>query len=235
MILTLAAAPRKPGAARLLVAVFAAYSGLYAARNLPVSSVLLVLIAAPLLSQAIAHAGVRQELAPALRGCFSRLDSFSSRMASMQSGFRGRLWPAAAVLLGLWVCLQHGTLGSRQLMDAKFDAQHFPVQAVEVLAQRGIREPILAPDYWGGYLIYRLYPQNKVVVDDRHDLYGEHFLKQYLKVIRIEPGWDQVLDEKRVNWILVPVGSSLANLLQETPPWKTIHSDNTAMLFHRGT
>ena len=73
--------------------------------------------------------------------------------------------------------------------------------------QRGIHEPIFAPDSWGGYLIYRLYPQNKVFVDDRHDLYGEEFLKDYLKAIRLTPDWNGFLGEKRVNWALLPAES----------------------------
>ncbi len=44
-------------------------------------------------------------------------------------------------------------------------------------------------------MIYRLYPQTKVMVDDRHDLYGEQFFKQYLKMVQIEPQWEQVLNE----------------------------------------
>ena len=51
-----------------------------------------------------------------------------------------------------------------------------------MIAQRDIREPIFCPDLWGGYLIYRLYPQTEVLVDDRHDLYGDQFFKDYLKV-----------------------------------------------------
>ncbi len=232
-IVALAIAPKKPPLSHLFVIIFAAYSGLYAARNLPVSSILLTLIVAPLLSQAIVEAHTNPQLPLRLRAFFSRCESFTSRMGGMELRFRGHLWPVAAGMLGLLVCLQHGKLGSRQLMDARFDAKRFPVQAAEVIVQRGIDEPIFTPDSWGGYLIYRLYPQTKVLVDDRHDLYGEQFLKYYLKVIRVAPDWDKVLNEKQVGWVLVPAGSSLANMLRETPQWKVIHEDGTAVLFQR--
>ena len=118
-------------------------------------------------------------------------------------------------------------------MDAQFDAKRFPVQAVEVIAQRGIKEPIFAPDYWGGYLIYRFFPEPKVFVDDRHDLYGQRFLKDYLKVINVQPDWEKFLNERQVHWVLVPAGSSLANILKETPSWKVTYEDNTAVLFQK--
>ena len=56
-------------------------------------------------------------------------------------------------------------------------------------------------------------------MDDRHDLYGEEFLKNYLKAVRVTPDWDSFLNDKRVNWVLVPAGSSLANMLEMTSQW----------------
>ncbi|HEY2860696.1 MAG TPA: hypothetical protein VGJ21_19925, partial [Terracidiphilus sp.] len=81
--------------------------------------------------------------------------------------------------------------------------------------------------------IYRLYPQNKVFVDDRHDLYGEQFLKDYLKTIRLTPGWKGFLDDRHVRWVLLPAGSSLANMLELTSQWTVIYRDETAVLFSR--
>jgi hypothetical protein len=232
-IVAVAIAPKKPQLSRLFVIIFAAYSGLYASRNLPVSSILLTLIVAPLLSQTVAEARTNPGLSLWLRAFFSRCESFTSRMGSMELRFRGHIWPVVAVILGLFLCLQHGRLGSHQFMDARFDAKRFPVQAAEVIAQRGIAEPIFAPDSWGGYLIYQLYPQTRVFVDDRHDLYSAPFLKDYLKVIRVAPGWNAVLNEKHVDWALVPAGSSLANILRETPQWTVTYDDSVAILFHR--
>jgi len=232
-IVALAVAPKKLQLSHLFVIIFAAFSGLYASRNLPVSSILLTLIVAPSLSQTVAEARTNPEISPWLRAFFSRCESFTSRMGSMDLRLRGHIWPVAALILGLLVCVQHGRLGSHQFMDARFDAKRFPVQAAEVIAQRGIAEPIFAPDSWGGYLIYRLYPQTRVFVDDRHDLYGAQFLKDYLKVIRVAPDWDKVLNEKRVDWVLVPAGSSLANILRETSQWTVTYEDSTAVLFHR--
>ncbi len=232
-MLTLAINRRPPRSSHLLVVLFAAYAGLYASRNIPIASILLALVIAPLLSQVIAELAGRNEISSRLRQCLSRLQSFSERVGSMEIQFRGHLWPAVALLLGCWVCLHHGRLGSRQLMDAQFDAKRFPVQAAEVLVQQQVHEPVFSPDLWGGYLIYRLYPHLKVVVDDRHDLYGEEFLKDYLKTVRVEPGWDKLLNENHVNWILIPVGSPLSSILKGKPAWKIVHEDEVAILFYR--
>ncbi|MGB0012042.1 MAG: hypothetical protein WBQ03_10575, partial [Candidatus Sulfotelmatobacter sp.] len=81
------------------------------------------------------------------------------------------------------------------------------------------------------YLIYRLYPQVKVAVDDRHDLYGEQFLKTYLKMMHVEPGWQNFLQRYPVQYVLVPKDSALASILAETPHWQPIYSDDVAVVF----
>ena len=227
---------RKPPLAQVLVLLFAIYSGLYSSRNVPVSSLLLTLVVVPLLTQAVAAGGrANSGLSSSLQALFSRWNAFGLRRGGMELNLRGHAWPLVAAIAGLLACSQGGRLGSHQWMDAHFDAKRFPVEASEVIAQRGIREPIFAPDFWGGYLIYRLYPQTRVFVDDRHDFYGEEFLKNYLKAIRLAPDWDSFLNDKRVNWALLPAGSSLANMLELTSQWRVVYRDGTGVLLERTT
>jgi hypothetical protein len=232
-MVALAVARKKPSLSQLFVLLFATYSGLYASRSLPVSCLLITLIVTPLWTQAITDAGSNPNLSLRLRAFLSRWQSLAARSRRIEFGFRGHLWPVAAVLFGLLVWVRPGGSGSGRWMNAHFDPGHLPVLATEAIAGRGIREPIFAPDSWGGYLIYRLYPQNKVFVDDRHDFYGEEFLKDYLKAIRLTPDWDVFLKEKKVNLALLPAGSALANMLQETSQWKVVYQDGTAVLLER--
>jgi hypothetical protein len=232
-IAALASARRKVPLTQLLVILLAAYSGLYASRNLPVASMLLTLIVAPLLSETVAKGAENSKIASWLRALFSRLQNFGLRMEKLELHLQGHVWMVLVFVVGLWACMHGGKIGSSQLISAYFDDKRFPVEAAAVIADREIREPIFCPDQWGGYLIYRLYPQIKVLVDDRHDLYGDQFFKNYLKVIFIQQGWEKVLDEERANWVLVEKDSSLGTILGQTPRWKLVHGDGTAVLFQR--
>jgi hypothetical protein len=229
----LAVVPRKPRLSDLLITVFAGYSGLYASRNLPVSSLLLTVIVSPFLSSSLQEASANPNLPARTRAVFSRCRSLAARIDKTEVRFRGHLWPVVAVLFGAAVCLPDGRLGAGRLMNAHFDGQRFPVEAVEFIVQREVRPPILAPDYWGGYLVYRLYPRNQVFVDDRHDFYGDEFLKTYLKAIRLAPDWNTFLERQKVNCVLVPPQSSLANMLKQSPPWRVVYEDKTAVLLER--
>ncbi len=227
----LAVTGKKLRASELLVLIFAAYSGLYASRNLPVSSLWMTLILAPVLSHALRSASENVSIPSGTRRLLSAFNAFSARIGRSESGLRGHLWPVVAVLAGLLLVAHQGRMGPSQIMHAQFDAQRFPVAALNEIQRRGIHDPLFSEDYWGGYLIYRLYPQNRVYVDDRHDFYGDTFLKRYLRIIRVEPGWEAALKEVNPNYILLTRESTLSNVLKEVPQWKVVYEDETATLF----
>jgi hypothetical protein len=165
------------------------------------------------------------------RGFFSTL--FLLRMRAIELSLRGHLWPIAAAVLTCWIAAHSGKLGARPLMDAHFDAKRFPVQAVDYMQKHNVQGPLVSPDYWGGYLIYRLYPQVRMVVDDRHDFYGEEFFKSYLKMMHVEPGWEEFLQQHQVGGVVVPKSSALANILRESTGWQPIYGDDVTVLFVR--
>lgn len=233
-IAAVASARRRPRATHLLVLLVAVYGGFYATRSLPTSALLMVLIIAPLISESVARLGENADAAGWLRGLASWAYAFGERMGMLEAKLYGHLWLVLVFVLGLWACAHQGRIGSTQFINAYFDEKRFPVRAAEVIAARGIKGPIFSLDYWGGYLIYRLYPETKVVADDRHDLYGDEFLKEYLKAVLVEPGWDGALDTLHVDWVLMPADSPLANVLRLKPGWNAVYEDQTAVLFQRG-
>jgi hypothetical protein len=230
-LVALAAKKREAGRVRVsqaLIILFAVYSGLYASRNIPVSSLLLILVIAPWLSEAMDRFSFRRM---GERGFAS--PQFLQRMEAVEFSLRGHLWPIAMVLLTCWIAAHGGKLGAKPLMDAHFDATRFPAAAVDYLTKEDVQGPLVSPDDWGGYLIYRLYPRVRMVIDDRHDFYGEQFLKSYLKMVNAEPGWQDFLQQSRAHCVVVLKDSALANLLEETAGWKAIYSDEVATVFVR--
>jgi hypothetical protein len=231
-IVAVAIARRRAHPVHILVLLFAIYSGLFATRNLPVSSLLMVLLVAPMLSETIAGAG-EGNAARGVKWICARIDGFGSRIRNLDAQLNWHVWLVAAFVLGLWACSHRGRVGSEQVMNAYFDPKKFPVEAVDDMAHRGVTEPIYSLDSWGGYLIYRRYPEQKVFIDDRHDFYGDAFIKDYIKITQAQPGWDKVLDHLHANLVLIPVDSSLANVMRLSAEWKSAREDQTAVLFQR--
>jgi hypothetical protein len=213
-----------------LIVLFAVYAGLYASRNLPVSSLLLILVIGPWLSSWFLSLAER---AMRLRAGRFSLFYFSQRMQAVECSLRGHLWPIAAVVIACGIAAHGGKLGATSVMDAHFSDKRFPVKAVSYLQENDIHGPVLAPDYWGGYLIYLLYPRWLMVIDDRHDFYGEDFLKSYLKMVHVEPGWDAFIRNHDAHCIVVPKDSALGSILAETAGWKDVYHDEVAIVFVR--
>lgn len=209
-----------------LVIIFAAYSGLYASRNIPVSSLLLILVIGPWLSEALRLTQSAELEKYSHSGRYTRL---LQRIHAID--VRGHLWPVAAVLGLAWMVFHGGVAGGRSYIHAQFSEKRFPVAAADYIEGQNLRGPLFAPDFWGGYLIYRFYPRAKVVIDDRHDFYGEAFLKSYLKTIHVEPGWRDFLNLHPAQFLIVPRGSALANILAETAAWHAVYSDEVAVVY----
>jgi hypothetical protein len=198
----------------ILVILFAVASGVYGSRNIPMSSLLLAIVIGPPLSPG-----------------YGWLRGFLDRMRETEMALRGHLWPIIAVLVTLGIAADGGRVGASQLMDAHFDPHRLPVVAVDHLERNQIAGPVLAPDMYGGYVIYRMYPRMLVVADDRHDLYGSAFFKSYLKLMRGEPGWEEVLRAHPAGCVLLPKDSPLVSLLLQTADWKKVYADDVAVIF----
>lgn len=222
----------------LLVVLFATYAAFYATRNLPVSSMLLVLIAGPILWKNFTALADKPGAWPWMPNSAARIATFSDRMATQELDLRGHLWPLIATVVALAICLHGGWLGSRQLIHAQFDPKKMPVAALGFLENETqgneAAAPVFSIDAWGGYLIYRMYPERKVVVDDRHDLYGSNRIRRYVTLIHAEPGWQAVLKDWQIRTLLLPTDSTLANLLRELPQdWRIEYEDKVAVVFAR--
>lgn len=211
----LAARGRELRLSAVLTILFAVYTGLYASRNIPVSSLLLVMVIGPL---TVVPWGER----------------LSEKMTAVECSLRGHLWPIIATVLTFLIAANGGRIGSQSLMDAHFDPKRMPVAAVDFLTQRGGDGTVLTTDFWGGYVIYRMYPQVRVVVDDRHDLYGEKFFKSYLKMERVEPGWEEFLRDHPATYVILPRESALTTMLLATGKRKQLYGDDVAIVLDRG-
>jgi len=219
----------------VLLVLFAGYSGLYAIRNTPTSAMIIALAIAPALSEAIRLQAERRDLPNRLRHFFTRICESGERMKNLEDMLHGHLIPIAMLVVSVGLALNGGRFHGTPALAAHFDQSQFPVGAAEYIASHQIRDHMFSTDRWSGYLIYRLYPGSKLFIDDRHDLYGETFVKEYLKALGANLGWREVLDKNELTSVLVPPDAPLANVLKENSDWSVAYDDGVAILFTRPT
>jgi hypothetical protein len=213
---------RRPG--EILVLLFFAYAALFAARNIPMACIVMTLTVAPLLTS-------RTE--DQASGLQRWLGGFSQRMGALELRSRGHAWAIIFVIVTLAACASGGRLLGQQVLHANFNADRFPLRTVEFLAQHPPPSPLFTTDAWSGYVIYREWPNLRVVVDDRHDMYGSEYMKRYLKIVDGEPDWNEQLQAMGAHSVLAPSSCALASLLRLTPDWKLVYDDEQAVVFER--
>jgi len=68
-----------------------------------------------------------------------------------------------------------------------------------------------------------------VFEDGRTDVYDE-FLPQYVQVMFVRPGWQNVLDRYNVRLALIERDSFLATMLVTQPQWRLAYRDDQAAI-----
>jgi hypothetical protein len=112
----------------------------------------------------------------------------------------------------------------------------YPAEAVDFIEDHQLPPRLFNSYDFGGYLIYRLYPQYKVFIDGRADVYGDAFLRHYMEIEDGEIDARQELDARGVNTAIVPPSSQIAALFRmQKNLWRVEYEDDLAVVFTRKT
>ena len=215
----------------LLLLLFSLHAGLYAVRNIPMSAIIMSLVLGPVWTLAITPGFGSQP-----RWLISVLEtgqSISDSMTRLERQLHGHVLVLVVVAASVLLVLNGGRAFSKQIVAVHFDETIFPIKAAEFIAQKGIGDHLFSTDAWSGYLIYKLYPRTKVYFDDRHDFYGEAFIREYAKALLATRQWRDPLDRYQVEWVLMPTDSALSTVLRESRNWRVDYDDGLAMVFSR--
>ena len=120
-------------------------------------------------------------------------------------------------------------------IPVRFPEKTTPRAAIDFLRANPIRGSMFNNDEIGDHVIYNLYPQYKVFVDGRLDMYGTRILREYDKVISLQPGWRDVLVKYDINFVFDYTDSLLSRILSSDVEWRQIYTDNVASIFLRNT
>jgi hypothetical protein len=93
---------------------------------------------------------------------------------------------------------------------------------------------ILTSDQWADYLIFRLYPRQRVFFDGRSDFYGAALGADYRKLLVAERPWREVIDRYGFELALLPHDWPLSTTLDREPGWRRVYEDRVGVLFARG-
>jgi hypothetical protein len=199
-------------------------AALRSARGLPIVALLVLPLANGAITKSLnGWGGLRF---PVRRALAQFLD-YSDRVRALDARANGLVW-APLLALSFIVFLNSPAIAAR----TGFPAKEFPVAAAAAIERLPSDARILAPDKFGGYLIYRFEGQRKVFFDGRSDLYGSAFLRQCGRLMQARPGWQEIFESFHFDDALLPNDYPLIPALEQAG-WKPVYHDSVCTLLTR--
>jgi ribosomal protein L30/L7E len=185
------------------------YAALHSMRNIP----LFVVTAIPVLSEQVGSL-VRIQSKIRVTGHLLRLAAF----------------PILLFFMVLVISLSFFKVTRDQSIT---EIDNFPKTAVDWLLENKPQGNLFNSYGWGGYLIWRTYPEYQVYIDGRADVYGDAFIFDYITLYRARQGWEDKLDGYAIHTVLVESNAPLANMLRQVPAWRIAFKDQLSTIFIR--
>jgi hypothetical protein len=200
----------------LLLAGWTAMS-LFSARNIP----LYAIISAPIIGNYLSNTPNR----------FSVTTRIEINIHAIENQIKGYLMPLGVILVTATLFYKGIPLDT-QRKGNQFDTSSFPVEAASWLEQNPQSGDMFNYFPWGGYLLYRLWPSERVFIDGQTDFYGEELTREYASAISADGHWREVVSKYHINWVIIPPDIPLFEELVRAG-WETLYTDHTAIIFHK--
>ena len=195
--------------------------GLYSERNIP----LFAIVAAPY-------------LASMLQPVFEKV-ALSNRIEQSIKNVEGQLPTNSIILPCLTALIMIGGIKQGIQLDSaglgyQYDPAKFPVQAAGWLEQNPQPGNVFNHFIWGGFLLYRAWPEMMVFIDGQTDFYGEALTLEYVEVEILHENWKDVLAKYDVTWAIIKADETkLTEALQSELGWKVLYKDKTAIILRQ--
>ena len=187
---------------------------LYSARNIPIFAIVIAPYVAAIIQALVSSSSI--------------LNRIDTAIDSVEKNHIGILIPVLAVSV-----LVTTSIAQKESFSANtFDPDKFPVRAVDWLDSNPQEGKMFNNFIWGGYLLYRTFPEYPVFIDGQTDFYGEGLSREYSQVTRLESGWQDILDKYDVSWVIIQSGHPLIQALENELSWEIVYQDNTATIIH---
>ena len=186
-------------------------------RNIP----LFAIAAAPLCSQWLAQSLTK----------FVYWFKLEEGFGAIDRSLHGVLWSLLAITAAISFMVYYQDRTQSSLFS--LSPPVFPVEAANWLEVHPPQGNMFNDFNWGGYLLFRSWPRQRVFIDSQSDFYGEPFIRQYAGILGGDENWEAELSQYHVDWIIVPPSAGLAEKARLSPNWTMEYEDPVAVIFER--
>ncbi len=227
-ITALALTKTKKHLAEIAVFLLLLYISLYSVRYLALFAILTTPMVAVRWQEILVTAANQVAHIPLCHRLRARLGAFFEEATKLESQKRPLIWVYLSVALVVMIGINDGKVGSYRLFNYRVDRAAFPVDAMKFVAANQINGRMFNQDHWGGYILLKAYPQQRVFFDGRNDMYGGDFFKEYLRIAQLHATYPSLLDKYDVTWVIYEANSPICNALKASGNWQLVYADGVA-------
>ncbi len=125
------------------------------------------------------------------------------------------------------------SIAASPAMIAPLIQKGYPAGAVEWMQAHDLHGRVFNEYAWGGYLDWSA-RDLPVFVDGRTDLFGDEIIGEWMAVIRADPGWQDILNRRQVEFVLLQPGRPVLSRLEQNG-WIPLYRDAVSVLYERVT
>lgn len=111
-----------------------------------------------------------------------------------------------------------------------------PTESVAMLHERSVPGRIFGADRYGGYLLWKLFPPERVAIDTRLTMRSQQFFEEYLGLLDHPDRFNRYAAQWQITVVVLPLAPlsrylPLAATLYRDPAWQLIFTDGAEVLF----
>lgn len=124
-------------------------------------------------------------------------------------------------------------IDQREVLNFKLDQRHLPVAAVNFIKQQQLSGRVFNDYNFGGYFLWKAWPEYPVFVDGRIEVYQGQILKDYLSISNAQDNWQQLVDDYEIDFFVIRPEREIAKTLLDDPSWDLLYFDYNSVIFAR--
>ncbi|OGY18488.1 MAG: hypothetical protein A2900_03495 [Candidatus Chisholmbacteria bacterium RIFCSPLOWO2_01_FULL_50_28] len=109
---------------------------------------------------------------------------------------------------------------------------YFPDKAARFVLDQKISGNMYNTYNFGGFLIWKLFPEYKIFVDGRHEMFDPDVMEDFRRMLEGDRDWEDSLTKYDVNFLFLPP-REVHQGLSESTDWVLVYFDNQAAVFVR--
>jgi hypothetical protein len=215
LIAGLAISPHRPRLRNLVLLLVAIPAALRSVRHIPI----LILVLVPILAELV-------------QACLERWNAAQWFERPVERP-TGRILFVNLILLSGFLIFAVMRVDYVVKRQGETEARHFPMGAAAFLAAHRIAGPMLNHYNWGGYFIWKLYPEYLVFMDGRADVYGDVMMNDFDSIYHLTGDWKSHLGRYGIRTVVLPPDAPLVVALRASLSWKQIYADTDAVVLTR--